>query len=816
MDNKIAELAEQISIMKRQLTKAINSGNEAKALKLIKIKEELDKDFEELLQQVAIAEERERKAEEESHNEIEDERVETEHKTGSGLKKKILKLKKRPPRVYVTKTGRFYIIKNGNKIYIQIPKTEKPISQKQLQKQIVNVVLTHPKYYVPIKRRKRTFSKTGKVYFQKPFVKGLVASKFGYANTQKSIVGKEISPGIYEPHTLPNFTPRPTLKIPVSSKADIAIQNTPLTLDQETQISNTEEYKNLVNKGIIALEKARKEPKKKGFTAMTTIERNAYYKKLERIYPDYVNIFKEAQLLGKNASINLIRKTNLPVDRLVQNVDEFLPLFENYPHELRDEVIANLYKTRLRKPKEIEILPEEESKEEAYKKEEKIGDFFPEPENRPIIKRRLNDALEESKKEPSKSDQSLALLKSNIAKLPPLSATVPGKKALKIINEEEKKFVKGLSKNEKDEYEVMKDENKLLRKTKIYSEEINDRLEEMGYFDRRDALRDEFRDKLRKQGLTGTALGNAVEREVKKDKKLQKMIEEVKAIENFEDTMDARISLGIETDYYKEYSPGVSPIYRTPTDTRSPLPPIYTPKLRIPSNRTKELAKEASKYVDKPMSEEERLLEIERLKSIENPTKADKVALSYYIRNLPAKLGQEDEDQSDISGAGKYSNWRKGLYDTEIHKIMEHKAKRFVPVIMSDEIPKLLPYVNQKTKEFAFVINSTSSKTSGQHWRAIFIDVPNSEIDYYDSLVSSPTKEFLRDIKLLIDKIDPNTYMKLKINMIKQQADDTENCGFFACKFIIDRFKNKAFKNACGSDKSDIGEYEIEKFKNYL
>ena len=753
MDNKIAELAEQISIMKRQLTKAINSGNEAKALKLIKIKEELDKDFEELLQQVAIAEERERKAEEESHNEIEDERVETEHKTGSGMKKKVLKTKKRPPRVYVTKTGRFYIIKNGNKIYIQIPKTEKPISQKQLQKQIVNVVLTHPKYYVPIKRRKRTFSKTGKVYFQKPFVKGLVASKFGFANTQKSIVGKEIAPGIYEPHTLPNYTPRPTLKIPISSKADIAIQNTPLTLDQETQISNTEEYKNLVNKGIIALEKARKEPKKKGFTAMTTVERNAYYKKLERIYPDYINIFKEAQLLGKNASINLIRKTNLPVDRLVQNVDEFLPLFENYPHELRDEVISNLYKTRLRKPKEIENLPEEESKEEAYKKEEKIGDFFPEPENRPIIRRRLNDALEESKKEPSKSDQSLAILKSNIARLPPLSETVPGKKVLKIINEEEKKFVKGLSKNEKDEYKIMKDENKLLRKTNIYSEETKDRLEEMGYFDRRDALRDEFRDKLRKQGLTGTALGNAVQREVKKDKKLQNMIEEVEAIENFEDTMDARISLEnlpkekIETGYYKEYNPKVEEL----------------------NNST-----EGTEYTD------------------------------------------EGTEESDISGAGKYSNWRKGLYDTEIHKIMEHKAKRFVPVIMSDEIPKLLPYVNQKTKEFAFIINSTSSKTSGQHWRAIFIDVPNSEIDYYDSLVSSPTKEFLRDIKLLIDKINPNTYMKLKINMIKQQADNTENCGFFSMKFILDRFKNRSFKNASGGDKSDIGEYEIEKFKNYL
>ena len=58
--------------------------------------------------------------------------------------------------------------------------------------------------------------------------------------------------------------------------------------------------------------------------------------------------------------------------------------------------------------------------------------------------------------------------------------------------------------------------------------------------------------------------------------------------------------------------------------------------------------------------------------------------------------------------------------------------------------------------------------------------------------------------------------MKLKINMIKQQADDTENCGFFAMRFILDRFKNRSFKYASGGDKSDIGEYEIEKFKNYL
>ena len=670
MDNKIAELAEQISIMKRQLTKAINSGNEAKALKLIKIKEELDKDFEELLQQVAIAEERERKAEEESHNEIEDERVETEHKTGSGLKKKILKLKKRPPRVYVTKTGRFYIIKNGNKIYIQIPKTEKPISQKQLQKQIVNVVLTHPKYYVPIKKRKRTFSKTGKVYFQTPFIKGLVGSKFGFANTQKNIIGKEIASGIYEPHTLPNYTPRPTLVTSVEKKSQNLLNNIPQTLDE----SQTSTEKNTMFKLIRDGQLIMNEPKNvTQFSKLTVDSKREFIQKLIKLYPDYQEQLIDISKLNNNLISAGLSELNIPYKKLYPKIDELTHLLEG--HSNSEKVINFILKGQT---------------EEGFKnfinnlKPEINPLFIPEtPIEKKLFTEPEFDTIEESKKKKIRAEIPIKVM--------------PVKQVLDYFNTKE-------------------------------------------------------------------------------------------------ETPKSPIP------------PGVSP--------RIPLPAIYTP--RTPSNRAKELAKEASNMFDTPMPEELRLSEIERLKSIKNPTKAEKVALNLYIRNLPAKLGQEDQDQSYISGAGKYSNWRKGLYDTEIHKIMEHKAKRFVPVIMSDEIPKLLPYVNQKTKEFAFIINSTSSKTSGQHWRAIFIDVPNSEIDYYDSLVSSPTKEFLRDIKLLIDKIDPNTYMKLKINMIKQQADDTENCGFFSCKFIIDRFKNKPFKNACGSDKSDMGEYEIEKFKNYL
>ena len=370
-------------------------------------------------------------------------------------KQKILKIKKRPPRVYVTKTGRYYIMKNNKKVYIQIPKSDKPISQKQIQKQIVNVVLSHPKYHVPMKRRKRTFSKTGKIYFQKPFIKGLVGSKFGFTNTQKSLIGKEIMPGIYEPHTLPNYVPRPTFSetgVPIKSKAEIAIQNTPLSIDQETQVSNTEDFKKLVNKGIIALQEAQKQPKKKGYTSMTTLERNAYYKKLESIYPDYIEFFKEAQLLGKVASIKLIKQTNLPIDRLVQNIDEFLPLFKNYPHELRDQVITSLYKTRLQPRKEAVVPPVPVEKEA----------IVPYNENK-----KLQEDLE-------KNERMLAVAKGIL----PLEKS---KQMIELLTEEQK-FLKGLSKDEREKYKVLKEEGH------NFPEEIRDRLEEFGYYDRLDYL----------------------------------------------------------------------------------------------------------------------------------------------------------------------------------------------------------------------------------------------------------------------------------------------------------------------------------------
>jgi hypothetical protein len=73
--------------------------------------------------------------------------------------------------------------------------------------------------------------------------------------------------------------------------------------------------------------------------------------------------------------------------------------------------------------------------------------------------------------------------------------------------------------------------------------------------------------------------------------------------------------------------------------------------------------------------------------------------------------------------------------------------------------------------------------------------------------------------------MDDDVYYKLKINMVKDQKDDTSNCGFYVIKFLDDRFDGKSFKDASMFSKIDFskvkdnskqGEKAIEKYKNYI
>ena len=99
------------------------------------------------------------------------------------------------------------------------------------------------------------------------------------------------------------------------------------------------------------------------------------------------------------------------------------------------------------------------------------------------------------------------------------------------------------------------------------------------------------------------------------------------------------------------------------------------------------------------------------------------------------------------------------------------------------------------------------------HWRAVYFNRKRAECCFFDSLVSEPTEDVMRGIKMIMRKLDDPLYFKFKINRIKYQADNTATCGAFALRFIADMYEGKAFKEATHfTDKHIDGEKNIRQY----
>ena len=171
-------------------------------------------------------------------------------------------------------------------------------------------------------------------------------------------------------------------------------------------------------------------------------------------------------------------------------------------------------------------------------------------------------------------------------------------------------------------------------------------------------------------------------------------------------------------------------------------------------------------------------------------------------------------------GSGSISNG--GLYDDQIDQIMS-KFKDFKGCIMRDEIKKLLPDIDPQSR-LAFIINNQTHDKPGQHWCAIYIDardVPESSnsLEWYDSFGRPIPPDILEDCKLILKILKPKTILKVKENHVIHQKDESSNCGWFCCRFLIDRFRGKSFSEATGFDDkmkinhSNQDEKEIERLK---
>lgn len=171
---------------------------------------------------------------------------------------------------------------------------------------------------------------------------------------------------------------------------------------------------------------------------------------------------------------------------------------------------------------------------------------------------------------------------------------------------------------------------------------------------------------------------------------------------------------------------------------------------------------------------------------------------------------------------GKGIASEEGLYSDQIEKVMG-KYESFAGVFANDQYSDLANKVKPQSRGSA-IVNTDNSNNKGKHWQAIYWDArPNGSksIEFFDSFGDEPTSHQLKGIKLIVDKLKPDTYLKMKVNKVKQQSANSSNCGYFCMKFLIDRYRGKSFSDSTGYTQhiqSNVkeGEKSIEKFKRQI
>jgi hypothetical protein len=189
------------------------------------------------------------------------------------------------------------------------------------------------------------------------------------------------------------------------------------------------------------------------------------------------------------------------------------------------------------------------------------------------------------------------------------------------------------------------------------------------------------------------------------------------------------------------------------------------------------------------------------------------------------KLGYKPRGPDDIiiRGDGKEIDER-GLSNTEIDEIMKPLGDFYLGTIAHDQIHSMIIPKIKSRSNGAFIINTDPASKGGSHWQALaHFASPNSthEINFFDSFADPIDSKLRKDLKDIANKLDAQTFLKLKENSVQLQDDRTSTCGFHCIRFILDRHRGKTFAQATGYDdkvKNDSirGEGEINRFKKQI
>ena len=173
------------------------------------------------------------------------------------------------------------------------------------------------------------------------------------------------------------------------------------------------------------------------------------------------------------------------------------------------------------------------------------------------------------------------------------------------------------------------------------------------------------------------------------------------------------------------------------------------------------------------------------------------------------------EEYKDITGLnignGIIKNNKNGLSNLEILKIMD-QYKLFLGVFHYDNIVDVFNYIYKNNiKKGSFIYNYH------YHWLAVYFDFEdNYEILHYDPFGYKYTQKIERLLTKLCTEMNIEYYCKIKYNKVQNQDINTQNCGWFAIRFLLLIYNDFNFKDATEYKNYNIkqNEQDIERLKN--
>lgn len=214
------------------------------------------------------------------------------------------------------------------------------------------------------------------------------------------------------------------------------------------------------------------------------------------------------------------------------------------------------------------------------------------------------------------------------------------------------------------------------------------------------------------------------------------------------------------------------------------------------------IKKDEEEEIKKPSKEEE-----------EKPSKEEQKKKLQDDLNNGLISGKEYNEAITQLGEGKNKN-DNGMWDIEINKIMEpYKTKGYLGTYSIDELSKVAKLIKPNHK-YGWIMNLDPSYKSGSHWIAVYLDpIDSKSLEYFDPLGDPEPERFSKDIVQVIDKIKPKEYLKFKVNGIKNQSENSSNCGSFSLRFLMRRFNGQPWQECSGWSAVRKNEKQIKKFK---